>query len=39
MSYILIDYVDGVRLNVSELWPPTNLLFIPQVIFELGEPW
>jgi hypothetical protein len=24
---------------VSELWPPTGLLFIPQVIHENGEPW
>jgi hypothetical protein len=22
---------------VSELWPPTGLLFIPQVIYEFGE--
>jgi hypothetical protein len=21
------------------LWPPTGLLFIPQVIYEHGEPW
>jgi hypothetical protein len=25
--------------HVSELWPPTDLLFIPQVIYEHGEPW
>jgi hypothetical protein len=24
---------------VSELRPPTGLLFIPQVIYEHGEPW
>jgi hypothetical protein len=24
---------------VSELWPPTGLLFIPYVIYERGEPW
>jgi hypothetical protein len=24
---------------VSELRPPTDLLFIPQLIYELGEPW
>jgi hypothetical protein len=23
---------------VSELWPPTGLLFIPQMIYEYGEP-
>jgi hypothetical protein len=25
--------------TVSELRPPTGLLFIPQVIYEHGEPW
>jgi hypothetical protein len=25
------DYANGVRLKVSELQPPTGLLFIPQV--------
>jgi hypothetical protein len=24
---------------VSELWPPSGLLFIPQVMCEHGEPW
>jgi hypothetical protein len=24
---------------ISELWPPTGLLFITQVIYEHGEPW
>jgi hypothetical protein len=24
---------------VSELRPPANLLFIPQMIYEHGEPW
>jgi hypothetical protein len=24
---------------VSELRPPTGLLFIPQIIYEYGEPW
>jgi hypothetical protein len=24
---------------VTELWPPTGLLFISQVINENGEPW
>jgi hypothetical protein len=24
---------------VSELRPPTGLLFIPQVIYEHGDPW
>jgi hypothetical protein len=27
------------RDYVSELRPPTSLLFIPQVIYEHGEPW
>jgi hypothetical protein len=27
------------RDHVSELRPPTGLLFIPQVIYEHGEPW
>jgi hypothetical protein len=25
--------------DVSELQPPTGILFIPQVIYEHGEPW
>jgi hypothetical protein len=25
--------------NVSELQPPTGLLFFPQVMYEHGEPW
>jgi hypothetical protein len=24
---------------VPHLWPPVGLFFIPQVIYELGEPW
>jgi hypothetical protein len=32
------DHVDGVRY-VSELRWTTGLLFIPQVIYEHGEPW
>jgi hypothetical protein len=24
---------------VCELQPPTSLLFIPQMIYEYGEPW
>jgi hypothetical protein len=24
---------------ISELWPPTGLFFIPQVIYEHGDPW
>jgi hypothetical protein len=31
------DRVDGVRL-IYELLPPTGLLFIPQVIYDYGEP-
>jgi hypothetical protein len=27
------------RDYVSELWSPTGLLFIPQVIYEHGEQW
>jgi hypothetical protein len=27
------------RDYISELRPPTGLLFIPQVIYEHGEPW
>jgi hypothetical protein len=27
------------RDDISELWPPTGLLFIPQVIYEHGELW
>jgi hypothetical protein len=27
------------RDHVFELWPPTGLLFIPQVIYEYGESW
>jgi hypothetical protein len=29
--------VDG-RDDVSELRPPTGLLFVPQMIYEYGEP-
>jgi hypothetical protein len=25
--------------HISELWPPTGLLFISQEIYEYGEPW
>jgi hypothetical protein len=32
------DDVDGVRLRLGELWPPVGLLFIPQMIYEYGEP-
>jgi hypothetical protein len=35
----LIDHVDGVRRCLSELRPPTGLLFFPQVIYEHGEQW
>jgi hypothetical protein len=24
---------------ISELWPPSSLLFIPQVIYKHGKPW
>jgi hypothetical protein len=27
------------RDYVSELRPPTGLLFIPQVLYDYGEPW
>jgi hypothetical protein len=35
---IAFVHVDGVRLYVSELRPPTGLVFIPLVIYEYGEP-
>jgi hypothetical protein len=36
--YVAVD-VDEVRLDyVSELLPPTSLLFITQMIYEHGEP-
>jgi hypothetical protein len=37
LATLLIDY-DEVRDYVSELRPPTELLFIPRVICEHGEP-
>jgi hypothetical protein len=27
------------REIVSEMQPPTGLLFVPQMIYEYGEPW
>jgi len=36
---VVVVHVDGVRLYVYELRPPTGLLFIPQLIYEHGEPW
>jgi hypothetical protein len=32
-----VIHVDGVRRCLSELRPPTGLLFIPQVIHQHGE--
>jgi hypothetical protein len=29
----------GVRSGISELWPPTGLLFVSQAILEHVEPW
>jgi hypothetical protein len=41
---ILLDYIMMIRMSmgsvyVFEMWPPTSLLFIPQVTYEHGEPW
>jgi hypothetical protein len=37
---ILIDLLTMMGWDyVSELWPPTGLLFIPWVICEHGQPW
>jgi hypothetical protein len=40
LKYWTIDYLNMKEKDyVSELRPPTGLLFIPRVICETGEPW
>jgi hypothetical protein len=34
-----VIHVDGVsKTYVSEPWPSTGVLFIPQMVYEYGEP-
>jgi hypothetical protein len=38
LDAVVAVHADGVRLCLSELWPPTGLLFISQVTYEYEEP-